>query len=127
VEWSVACCRRLAVDRLSGLAIAGRTCNPLRWVPSGHGTLEHLRNGRLAAWLHDLVTTSRWRPRAFTRLTERRSRQLRGAPRDLVSLVAYHSGAVFEAERRGLADELAAIDPPPQPVLDALTFVDVTT
>jgi hypothetical protein len=54
-------------------------------------------------------------------------RQLRGAPRDLVSLVAYHSGAVFEAERRGLADELAAIDPPPQPVLDALTFVDVTT
>jgi putative nucleotidyltransferase with HDIG domain len=45
----------------------------------------------------------------------------------LASLVAYHSGARFEAEERGLVKELVAFEPEDGPVMDALTFVDMTT
>jgi hypothetical protein len=45
----------------------------------------------------------------------------------LARLVAHHSGARFEAEERGLVEELAAFPVEDGPVLDALTFVDMTT
>jgi hypothetical protein len=45
----------------------------------------------------------------------------------LASLVAYHSGARFEAEERGLVDALAEFAPEDGPVLDALTYADMTT
>ena len=45
----------------------------------------------------------------------------------LARLVAYHSGARFEAEERGLLEELAAFPVEDGPVMDALTFVDMTT
>lgn len=48
------------------------------------------------------------------------------APRQLVSSVAYHTGAEYEAEERGLGHELAAFDRPDQDLLDALTFADLT-
>jgi hypothetical protein len=45
----------------------------------------------------------------------------------LASLVAHHSGARFEAEERGLVDELAAFPAEDGLVLDALTYADMTT
>jgi HD domain len=45
----------------------------------------------------------------------------------LARLVAHHSGARFEAEERGLVEELAAFPVEDGPVMDALTFVDMTT
>jgi hypothetical protein len=45
----------------------------------------------------------------------------------LASLVAPHSGARFEAEERGLVEELAAFPVEDGPVMDALTFADMTT
>jgi hypothetical protein len=45
----------------------------------------------------------------------------------LACLVAHHSGARFEAEERGLVDELAAFPVEEGPVMDALTFADMTT
>jgi len=45
----------------------------------------------------------------------------------LARLVAHHSGARFEAEERGLVEELAAFPVEDGLVLDALTFVDMTT
>jgi HD domain len=42
-------------------------------------------------------------------------------------LVAHHSGARFEAEERGLVQELAAFPVEDGPVIDALTFADMTT
>jgi len=50
-----------------------------------------------------------------------------GVPELVVSLVAYHTGAVFEAEQRGLADELAAFAEPSSELLDVVTFADLTT
>ena len=53
---------------------------------------------------------------------------LRGRGQErLACLVAHHSGAHFEAEERGLGDELAAFPAEEGPVMDALTFADMTT
>jgi hypothetical protein len=45
----------------------------------------------------------------------------------LARLVAHHSGARFEAEERDLVEELAAFPVEDGPVMDALTFADMTT
>ncbi len=42
-------------------------------------------------------------------------------------LVAHHSGAVYEAEQRGLTAELAVYEREDSPVLDALIYADMTT
>jgi putative nucleotidyltransferase with HDIG domain len=53
---------------------------------------------------------------------------LRGQGQErLARLVAHHSGARFEAEERGLVEELAAFPVEDGPVTDALTFADMTT
>lgn len=43
----------------------------------------------------------------------------------MVALVAHHTGARFEAEERGLADELETLPSPPREDLDALTLIDL--
>jgi hypothetical protein len=45
----------------------------------------------------------------------------------LACLVAHHSGARFEAQERGLVEELAVFPVEDGPVMDALTFADMTT
>jgi hypothetical protein len=45
----------------------------------------------------------------------------------LACLVAHHSGARFGAEERDLVEELAAFPVQDGPVMDALTFADMTT
>ncbi|ROR91825.1 metal dependent phosphohydrolase [Nocardioides aurantiacus] len=50
-----------------------------------------------------------------------------GFPAMVVCLVAFHTGAEYEADERGLADELAAFDRPPQRLLDLLILADLTT
>jgi putative nucleotidyltransferase with HDIG domain len=80
-----------------------------------------------AAWLHDIgyaasVATSDFHPLDGARLLVDL-----GAPAEVVSLVAYHSGAEYEAEERGLGDELRRFSRPTQANLDALILVDMTT
>jgi hypothetical protein len=50
-----------------------------------------------------------------------------GFPAVVVSLVAYHTGAAFEARERGLSDALAEFPEPPELLLDVLTCADMTT
>jgi hypothetical protein len=50
-----------------------------------------------------------------------------GFPALVVSLVAYHTGAVFEARERGLSDALAEFAEPPDFLLDVLTCAHTTT
>jgi len=50
-----------------------------------------------------------------------------GVDRRVCNLVAHHSGARFEAEERGLLAELEEFDLEPGPVMDGLTFADMTT
>lgn len=45
----------------------------------------------------------------------------------LVTLVAYHTGAEFEARERGLAADLGDFERPDQDLIDAITLCDLTT
>lgn len=81
----------------------------------------------LAAWLHDIGYAPSVASTDLHALDGARHLSALGAPREVVSLVAYHTGAEFEAVERGLASELRAFDRPDQAALDALTLADLTT
>lgn len=80
-----------------------------------------------AAWLHDLGYAPELRATGFHPLDGARHLEGLRAPRRLVCLVAHHSGAVYEAEQRGLSAELEAFEREDGPVLDALIWADMTT
>lgn len=81
----------------------------------------------LAGWLHDIGYGPLLARSGFHALDGARFLRASGASALVVSLVGYHSGAVFEADERGLSEDLAAIPPPPEDLLDVLTWVDLTT
>ena len=80
-----------------------------------------------AAWLHDIGYCESVSVTGFHPLDGARFLRSLEAPEEITGLVAYHSGAEFEAEQRGLAAELAEFPRPDQPALDFLTLVDMTT
>ncbi len=80
-----------------------------------------------AAWLHDIGYAPGWTITGFHPVDgARRLREL-AWPTEVVSLVAYHSGAEWEARERGLAAELEDFDRPPDRLLDFVTFADMTS
>ncbi len=80
-----------------------------------------------AAWLHDLGYAPELRQTGFHPLDGARHLETLGAPDRLVRLVAHRSGATYEAEQRGLSEELAAYEREDSPLLDALIYADMTT
>ncbi|MFJ1873012.1 HDIG domain-containing metalloprotein [Streptomyces chartreusis] len=80
-----------------------------------------------AAWLHDIGYAPELRDTGFHPLDGARYLETQGAPSRLVRLVAHHSGAVYEAEQRGLTEELAVYEREDSAVLDALIYADMTT
>ncbi|QEU93994.1 HD domain-containing protein [Streptomyces kanamyceticus] len=80
-----------------------------------------------AAWLHDIGYAPELRETGFHPLDGARHLEGLGAPLRLVQLVAHHSGAVYEAEQRGLSAELAKYEREDSPLLDALICADMTT
>jgi hypothetical protein len=78
-----------------------------------------------AAWLHDVGYAPALNRLGFHPVDGARYVRQQGQER-LASLVAYHSGARFEAEERGLADALAEFVPEDGPLVDALTYADMT-
>lgn len=78
----------------------------------------------MAAWLHDVGYAPSLAQTGFHRVDGARFLRARGVPEVVVALVAHHTGAVFEAEQRGLDVELLAefalppvelLDPEPRP------------
>lgn len=82
---------------------------------------------RVAGWLHDVGYAPSLVATGFHPVDGARFLRAQGARELVVSLVAHHSGAVFEAEQRGLAGELAEFAAPPQELLDVVTYADLTT
>ncbi|MFI6489882.1 HD domain-containing protein [Streptomyces sp. NPDC050564] len=80
-----------------------------------------------AAWLHDIGYAPELRDTGFHPVDGARHLERLGAPMRLVRLVAHHSGAVYEAEQRGLTDELAVYEREDSPLMDALIYADMTT
>jgi hypothetical protein len=79
-----------------------------------------------AAFLHDVGYAPSLNRLSFHPVDGARFLRGHGQER-LACLVAHHSGARFEAQERGLVDELAAFPVEEGPVMDALTFADMTT
>jgi hypothetical protein len=79
-----------------------------------------------AAWLHDVGYGPIVKDTGFHPLDGAKLLADRGLPTSVVSLVAYHTGAIFEAEERGLGAELAALDPPGREALDIVTMIDLS-
>jgi hypothetical protein len=78
-----------------------------------------------AAYLHDIGYAPSLNRLGFHPVDGARFLRDHGHER-LACLVAHHSGARFEAEERGLLQELDAFPAEDGPVLDALTFADMT-
>jgi len=81
----------------------------------------------MSAWLHDVGYANTVAGTGFHPLDGAEWLRQQAAPEGLVALVAYHSGAQFEAEERGLAGELARFPAPDRDQLDVLTFIDMST
>ena len=79
-----------------------------------------------AALVHDVGYAPSLNRLGFHAVDGARFLRAQGQER-LARLVAHHSGARFEAEERGLVEELAAFPVEDGPVMDALTFADMTT
>ena len=128
VTWTPARCNELARDfadeldmRWVHLEAVGRAAAGLS-LDSG---MANLVVG--AAWLHDIGYAPRLHRTGMHAIDGAMFLDLLGAPPELVSLVAFHSGAEYEAEERGLIDRMIQFDPPSQDLLDSLTYVDLTT
>lgn len=80
-----------------------------------------------AAWLHDIGYASEALATGFHPLDGAGYLAARGVGRSIVSLVAYHSGARFEATERRMSDALEEFGSPDPDDLDALTLIDMTT
>lgn len=80
-----------------------------------------------AAWLHDIGYSPLVVDTGLHSLDGARYLQRLGYPDRLCSLIAYHSGAHFEATQRGLTAELSTFTAEDSPVADALTAADLTT
>lgn len=81
----------------------------------------------VAAWLHDIGYSPEIAAQGFHPLDGARFLARVGAPKEVVRLVAWHTGAGFEAEERGLLPELREFAQPDPEELDALTMIDLAT
>ncbi|MHA6623898.1 HD domain-containing protein [Pseudonocardia sichuanensis] len=104
------------------LAVAARAVDLCEAVPPNDADLLVA-----AAWLHDIGYAPEIGHTRFHPLDGARHLQVMGWPAPVVNLVAHHSGARYEAEKRGLAADLAVFPFPDGAVLDALVTADLTT
>lgn len=124
--WSVEQAQEIARDlvasmepRWSHLQAVGRLAEGLA---AQKGIPEHVV---AAAWLHDIGYGERINIRGFHPLDGAVYLRTIDAPTEVVALVAWHTGASYEAEQRGLLGDLEKLPRPAAEDLDALTMVDL--
>lgn len=110
------------------------TSQPLRWrhVQGVAARADQLRASEgddpvvAAAWLHDVGYGSTATRTGLHALDGAVFLLGQGVDPLVISLVAFHTGSEFEAEERGLDDDLNAFARPPQNLLDTLILSDLT-
>ncbi|MEV0283518.1 HD domain-containing protein [Kribbella sp. NPDC050820] len=81
----------------------------------------------VAAWLHDIGYSSAVRSTGFHPLDGARYlRDVLDVDEVVCRLVAHHTGAMIEAEERGIAELGAEFELPDHQLLEALTYCDLT-
>lgn len=126
--WSSDHASKVASEYLSGL---GRRWDHVRTV--GELADELAAAGKIsaevaaAAWLHDLGYAEELSATGLHALDGAAFLATEGAPAEIVSLVAHHTGAVFEAEERGLESWLSTMPAAAPADLDVLTLLDLVT
>ena len=106
---------------VQGVAVRARTLAPI---------LDHdAELLEAAAWLHDIGYSPYVADTGFHPLDGARYlRDVQRAEETVCRLVAHHTGAMIEAEERGLADVLACeFEPASKYLGDALIYCDITT
>lgn len=128
MPWTVVDCERLAAELL------GSDCDRWRHVERVAAAADELaRLGSLgpnilhAAWLHDIGYAPDLVHTGMHAIDGALFLDRAGAPPEIVSLVAFHTGAEFEAEERCLVDALAQFDRPEQEDLDMLILADLSS
>lgn len=107
-------------SHVQGVAAAASRVAPL--VEPGHA--EELI---AAAWMHDIGYSPDLASTGFHPVDGAAAARTQGFSDLVVGLIAHHTGASYEAEQRGLVDELDAFPVPPRHLLDVVTFADLTT
>ncbi|GEK21382.1 HD domain-containing protein [Cellulomonas xylanilytica] len=126
--WSPENASKVASEYLSGL---GRRWNHVRTVGELADGLAAA--GKIsadvaaAAWLHDLGYAEELSMTGLHALDGAAFLAAEGAPVEVVSLVAHHTGAEYEAEERGLRSLLSTMPAAEPSELDALTLLDLVT
>jgi len=128
VIWEPIDSRRLAEELLEQAGarwahVQGVSQQVERWV-TGERASELVLS---AAWLHDVGYAKTVEASGMHAIDGAEYLDLQGVPGGIVSLVAFHTGARFEAEERGLVDRLLWFELPDQDMLDLLTLADLTT
>lgn len=128
---------RMSPDEAAGLARSLLVSVDDRW-PHTVGVVRQAERFRakltaeqaemvvVAAYLHDVGYAPSLVSTGFHALDGARFVRSLGYPH-LAALVANHTGARFEAEERGLVEELEGHIEPDQVLLSALTYCDLTT
>ena len=126
VLWDTAESRQAASELLGG---AGDRWLHVQRVATVVEEFAHLRPVGSAilsaAWLHDIGYAAELVMTGMHAIDGAMFLDRAGAPTEVVSLVAFHTGAEFEADERGLVDELARFSPPKQDDLDLLILADL--
>ncbi|WP_421743033.1 HD domain-containing protein [Cellulomonas sp.] len=126
--WSSEQASKVASEYLSGLGRRWdhvRTVGQLADVLADGGMIS--ADVAAAAWLHDLGYAEELSTTGLHALDGAAFLAIEGAPAEIVSLVAHHTGADFEAEERGLKAEMDAMPAAGRANLDALTLLDLVT
>ena len=79
-----------------------------------------------AAWWHDVGYAPSVKDLGHHAIDGARYLRRRGRNPEVVSLVAWHTGAEYEAKERGLSAELADFPAPDATALDILTLIDLS-
>jgi hypothetical protein len=79
-----------------------------------------------AAWLHDIGYAPSLKKSGFHPLDGARFLAHHGCAAEVVRLVAFHTGAEYEARERGVRGELEQFERPDQARLDALILADLS-
>lgn len=79
----------------------------------------------VAAWVHDIGYADPLARTGFHALDGARFLEVLEAPQVVVGLVAFHTGAEFEADERGMLGKLLEFERPDQSLLDLLILADM--